>query len=142
MVKALTQRHTTFVPATRVRPSDDLSGLAGTVHYLQALVEDRLFDARAFTCSDERLRHGRTRERATVTRLTATMVNRNDELARLRVDVPVLVRVVNQLSLEKHQLRAVWRHVQAAHSVGEEPGLQQPVGQCAAACRDERERLV
>ncbi|MGW9210973.1 hypothetical protein ACWGR4_28795 [Embleya sp. NPDC055664] len=29
-----------------MRPDDDLDRVAGTVHYLQALVEDRVFDAR------------------------------------------------------------------------------------------------
>jgi hypothetical protein len=52
VVKALTQRHTTFVPTTRIRLSDDLSGITGTVHYLQALVEDRLFDARVTVVAD------------------------------------------------------------------------------------------
>ncbi|MGC0417044.1 hypothetical protein [Embleya sp. AB8] len=52
VVKALTQRHTTFIPTTRIRLSDDLSGIAGTVHYLQALVEDRLFDARVTVVDD------------------------------------------------------------------------------------------
>ncbi|MGW1996244.1 hypothetical protein [Embleya sp. NPDC001921] len=52
VVKALTQRHTTFIPTTRIRLSDDLSGIAGTLHYLQALVEDRLFDARVTVVDD------------------------------------------------------------------------------------------
>ncbi|MFI1386374.1 hypothetical protein [Embleya sp. NPDC020886] len=52
VVKALTQRHTTFVPTTRIRPSDDLTEIAGTVHYLQALVENRLFDARVTVVGD------------------------------------------------------------------------------------------
>ncbi|GCD99255.1 hypothetical protein [Embleya hyalina] len=52
VVKALTQRHTTFVPTTRIRLTDDLSGIAGTVHYVQALVEDRLFDARVTVVGD------------------------------------------------------------------------------------------
>ncbi|MYW04788.1 hypothetical protein [Streptomyces sp. SID3343] len=46
VVKTLTQRHTSFVPTTRLRLADDLAGIAGTVHYLQALVADRWFDAR------------------------------------------------------------------------------------------------
>jgi len=46
VVKALTQRHTLFVPTTRARISDDLSGVAGTVHCFQALVDDRAVDAR------------------------------------------------------------------------------------------------
>ncbi|MFE2867846.1 RimK family alpha-L-glutamate ligase [Embleya sp. NPDC059259] len=53
VVKALTQRHTTFVPTTRIRLSDDLSGIADTVHFLQALVEDRLFDARVTVVDDQ-----------------------------------------------------------------------------------------
>ncbi|WP_439680296.1 hypothetical protein [Embleya sp. MST-111070] len=52
VVKALTQRHTTFIPTTRIRLSDDLTGIAGTLHYLQALVEDRLFDARVTVVDD------------------------------------------------------------------------------------------
>ena len=34
-----------------------------------------------------------------------TIANKNTELAQLRVDVPALVRVVNQLTLENQQLR-------------------------------------
>ncbi|OPC76437.1 hypothetical protein B4N89_00100 [Embleya scabrispora] len=52
VVKALTQRHTTFVPTTRLRASDDLDAIAGTLHYLQALVENRLFDARVTVVGD------------------------------------------------------------------------------------------
>ncbi|WP_439678245.1 ATP-grasp domain-containing protein [Embleya sp. MST-111070] len=46
VVKALTQRDIPLVPTTRVRLDDDLHRVAGTVHYLQALIEDRVFDAR------------------------------------------------------------------------------------------------
>ncbi|WP_331769491.1 hypothetical protein OG948_37665 (plasmid) [Embleya sp. NBC_00888] len=46
VVKALTHRHTTFVPTTRRRRTDDLSAIAGTIHCLQALVGERRFDAR------------------------------------------------------------------------------------------------
>ncbi|WP_439681690.1 hypothetical protein [Embleya sp. MST-111070] len=52
VVKALTQRHTTLIPTTRLRACDDLDAIAGTVHYLQALVEDRLFDARVTVVGD------------------------------------------------------------------------------------------
>ncbi|MYS80018.1 hypothetical protein [Embleya scabrispora] len=52
VVKALTQRHTTLIPTTRLHDSDDLSAIAGTLHYLQALVEDRLFDARVTVVGD------------------------------------------------------------------------------------------
>ncbi|MFF7245618.1 hypothetical protein ACFZBU_17130 [Embleya sp. NPDC008237] len=52
VVKALTQRHTTFIPTTRIHLTDDLAGIAGTLHYLQALVEDRLFDARVTVVDD------------------------------------------------------------------------------------------
>ncbi|GCD99719.1 hypothetical protein [Embleya hyalina] len=54
VVKAQTQRHTTFIPTTRLRASDDATTVAGTVHYLQALVEDRAFDARV-TVVDNRV---------------------------------------------------------------------------------------
>lgn len=46
-----------------------------------------------------------TRLRATIAKLRATIDNKNRELQQLRADVPALVRVVNQLTLENHQLR-------------------------------------
>ncbi|WP_331766386.1 hypothetical protein [Embleya sp. NBC_00896] len=52
VVKALTQRHTTFIPTTHIRLDDDLSGIAGTVHYLQSLIPDRAFDARVTVVDD------------------------------------------------------------------------------------------
>ncbi|MFI1585569.1 hypothetical protein [Embleya sp. NPDC020630] len=52
VVKAQTQRHTTFIPTTRLRASDNQAAIAGTVHYLQALVEDRAFDARVTVVGD------------------------------------------------------------------------------------------
>jgi hypothetical protein len=45
------------------------------------------------------------RLRATVARLRKTIAGKNKELARLRADVPALVRVVHQLTLENQQLR-------------------------------------
>jgi septal ring factor EnvC (AmiA/AmiB activator) len=45
------------------------------------------------------------RLRATITRLKKTIDAKNKELARLREDVPALVRAVNQLTLENQQLR-------------------------------------
>ncbi|WP_331768139.1 hypothetical protein [Embleya sp. NBC_00896] len=52
VVKALTQRHTTFVPTTRLRRTDDPSAIAGTIHCLQALVGERRFDARVTVVDD------------------------------------------------------------------------------------------
>ena len=46
-----------------------------------------------------------TRLRATIAKLRATIDNKNRELQQLRADVPALVRVVNQLTLENEQLR-------------------------------------
>lgn len=46
-----------------------------------------------------------TRLRATIAKLRVTVDNKNRELQRLRADVPALVRVVNQLTLENEQLR-------------------------------------
>lgn len=43
--------------------------------------------------------------RATIAKLKTTIRNKNTELARLRTDVPALVRVVNQLTVENDQLR-------------------------------------
>lgn len=43
--------------------------------------------------------------RATIAKLKKTIENKNTELAQLRHDVPALVRVVNQLTLENQQLR-------------------------------------
>jgi chromosome segregation ATPase len=45
------------------------------------------------------------RLRATIAKLRKTIANNNNELAQLRADVPALVRVVNQLTLENQQLR-------------------------------------
>ncbi|WP_331738168.1 hypothetical protein [Embleya sp. NBC_00896] len=52
VVKTQTKRHTAFVPTTRLRLADDLDRVAGTVHYLQALVADRLLDARVTVVDD------------------------------------------------------------------------------------------
>ncbi|MER5783979.1 hypothetical protein ABT104_20025 [Streptomyces mobaraensis] len=46
-----------------------------------------------------------TRLRATIVKLKQTIANKNEELDQLRADVPALVRVVNQLTLENQQLR-------------------------------------
>ncbi|MEU6191988.1 hypothetical protein [Nocardia sp. NPDC047038] len=43
--------------------------------------------------------------RATIAKFKKTIANKNDELAQLRADVPALVTVVNQLTLENQQLR-------------------------------------
>ncbi|QRY43510.1 hypothetical protein JVX93_23625 [Mycolicibacterium boenickei] len=43
--------------------------------------------------------------RATIAKLKATIKNKNTELAQLRTDVRVLVRALNQLSVENDQLR-------------------------------------
>jgi hypothetical protein len=45
------------------------------------------------------------RLRATIARLRQTIAGKNKELAQLRADVPALVRVVHQLTLENQQLR-------------------------------------
>jgi hypothetical protein len=45
------------------------------------------------------------RLRADIARLRQTIATKNKELAQLRADVPALVRVVNQLTLENQQLR-------------------------------------
>ncbi|NUL03313.1 hypothetical protein HRW07_08675 [Streptomyces lunaelactis] len=45
------------------------------------------------------------RLRATIVKLKETITNKNKELNQLRTDVPGLVRVVNQLTLENQQLR-------------------------------------
>ena len=45
------------------------------------------------------------RLRATIARLRQTIANKNNQLAQLRADVPALVRVVHELTLENQQLR-------------------------------------
>jgi septal ring factor EnvC (AmiA/AmiB activator) len=45
------------------------------------------------------------RLRATIAKLKQTIAAKNKELAQIRADVPALVRVVNQLTLENRQLR-------------------------------------
>lgn len=44
------------------------------------------------------------RLRATIATLKKTIANKNAELAQIRVDVPALVRAVNQLTLENQEL--------------------------------------
>ncbi|MFJ2663800.1 hypothetical protein ACIO14_05575 [Nocardia fluminea] len=46
-----------------------------------------------------------TQLRAVIAKLKKTIENKNTELAQLRRDVPALVRVVNQLTLENQELR-------------------------------------
>ena len=46
-----------------------------------------------------------TQLRATISKLRATIDNKNRELNQLRADVPALVRVINQLTMENQQLR-------------------------------------
>ncbi|WP_037845773.1 hypothetical protein [Streptomyces sp. NRRL F-6628] len=45
------------------------------------------------------------RLRATIVKLKKTIANKKEELDQLRADVPALVRVVNQLTLQNQQLR-------------------------------------
>ncbi len=45
------------------------------------------------------------RLRATIAKLKKTIANKNTELSQLRADVPTLIRVVNQLTIENHQLK-------------------------------------
>lgn len=45
------------------------------------------------------------RLRATIARFRKTIATKNKELIQLRTDVPVLVRVVNQLTMENQPLR-------------------------------------
>ncbi|MEW2522327.1 hypothetical protein [Actinacidiphila alni] len=45
------------------------------------------------------------RLRKSIVKLKKTIANKNEELDQLRSDVPALVRVVNQLTLENQQLR-------------------------------------
>ena len=46
------------------------------------------------------------RLRATIAKLRQTIASKNRELGQLRVDVPALVRAVNQLTLELQETRA------------------------------------
>ncbi|GAA0589191.1 hypothetical protein GCM10010174_00020 [Kutzneria viridogrisea] len=54
-----------------------------------------------------------TRLRATIAALKKTIANKNTELAQLRTDVPALVRTVNQLTLENHELRETLANLSA-----------------------------
>lgn len=45
------------------------------------------------------------RLRATIAKLKKTIASKNKELTQLRADVPALVRVVHQLTMENRQLR-------------------------------------
>jgi HsdM N-terminal domain len=55
-----------------------------------------------------------TRLRSTIARLRMTIGNKNRELQLLRADVPALVRVVNQLTLENQRLRDQLAHPSGA----------------------------
>ncbi|MFH7340670.1 hypothetical protein [Streptomyces sp. KHY 26] len=46
-----------------------------------------------------------TRLRSTIVKLKETIANKNEELARLREDVPALVRALSQLTAENEALR-------------------------------------
>ncbi|WP_256277794.1 hypothetical protein [Mycolicibacterium grossiae] len=48
------------------------------------------------------------RLRKTIAKLRTTSDNKSRELDQLRADVPALVRVINQLTIENHQLRTQW----------------------------------
>lgn len=65
-----------------------------------------------------------TRLRNTIAKLRATIVNKNGELKQLRADLPTLVRVVNQLTLENHQLRD--QLAQSEHTVIAFPKVHPP----------------
>jgi hypothetical protein len=54
------------------------------------------------------------RLRKTISKLRATSENKTRELNQLRADVPALVRVVNQLTIENQQLRAQLAEMPAA----------------------------
>ena len=51
-----------------------------------------------------------TRLRGIIAKLRKTIDNKNRELEQFRADVPALVRVVNQLTLENQQLRDQLTH--------------------------------
>ena len=55
-----------------------------------------------------------TRLRKTISKLRVTSDNKTRELSQLRADVPALVRVVNQLTIENQQLRAQLAELPAA----------------------------
>ena len=48
-----------------------------------------------------------TRLRATIAKQKSTIANKNRELRQLRSDVPALIRVINQLTLENEHLRGL-----------------------------------
>jgi septal ring factor EnvC (AmiA/AmiB activator) len=54
------------------------------------------------------------RLRKTISKLQATSDNKTRELNQLRADVPALVRVINQLTIENQQLRAKLAELPAA----------------------------
>ncbi|MGH3183496.1 MAG: hypothetical protein ACRDOE_16565 [Streptosporangiaceae bacterium] len=60
------------------------------------------------------------RLRATIATLRKTIASKNKELAQLRADVPALVRVVNQLTMENQKLRGM--HASSGSSVIPFPG--------------------
>lgn len=65
-----------------------------------------------------------TRLRNTIAKLRKTIVNKNGELKQLRTDVPALVRVVNQLTLENDLLRS--QLAQSGRTVIAFPNTQPP----------------
>jgi hypothetical protein len=50
------------------------------------------------------------RLRTAVVKLKETITNKNKELKQLRADVPALVRIINQLTLDNQQLREQVAH--------------------------------
>jgi hypothetical protein len=48
-----------------------------------------------------------TRLRATIAKQNATIANKNRELRVLRADVPALIRIINQLTLENENFRGL-----------------------------------
>jgi chromosome segregation ATPase len=65
-------------------------------------LKDEFYQRIKESCADS---GDEARLRATIAKLKQTIAAKNKELAQIRADVPALVRVVHQLTLENQQLR-------------------------------------
>lgn len=65
--------------------------------------------------------------RATIAKLKKAVQDKNAELAQMHADIPALVRALNQMTLENHQLReALSNHPGVVIPLSQEPSTRSP----------------
>lgn len=65
--------------------------------------------------------------RATIAKLKKTIQDKNAELAQMHADIPALVRALNQMTLENHELReALSNHPGVVVPLSQEPSENRP----------------